>query len=241
MDITKLNPHIDADYIVYRVGFAVKDDEPIEYALSTVKHAIENVWAKFPKATTRRVFISGKNNFRDKIATIQVYKGNRDPAKKPKFYDEIRQYMVDYHGAEIVNGMEAEDAAAIQQYSHKDKSTILVGQDKDLQCIPGWHFNPVKDTLHYQTLADANVSFWKQVITGDRTDNILGLEGYGPVAANKIIDPCNKDWDAMYRATLDEYGKVYGSRAFDVMHETAQLVWILRKEGETYDGSSIEA
>jgi len=44
--------------------------------------------------------------------------------------------MIDHHDAEVVHGMEAEDACGIAQYSHKDKSTVIVGQDKDLLCIP---------------------------------------------------------------------------------------------------------
>lgn len=241
MNTEALSPLIDADYIVYRVGFAVKDDEPIEYALSTVKHSLEHVWEKFPKGRERHIFLSGKGNFRDNIATIQVYKGNRDPSHKPKFYTEIKDYMINVHGAQTVNGMEAEDAAGIMQYANKDRSTVIVGVDKDLLCVPGWHYNPVKEELVYVTLSEANTHFWKQVLTGDRVDNILGIPGCGPKTANKIIDPVAGDWEQMEQAVLDAYIKHYGNTTSgeSAMDETAKLVWILRKEGETYDGTSI--
>src|SRR3990172_4560856 len=45
---TNLIPIVDADFIVYRVGFAVKEDEPIENALSTVRSTIHNIWDRFP-------------------------------------------------------------------------------------------------------------------------------------------------------------------------------------------------
>jgi hypothetical protein len=151
--------------------------------------------------------------------------------------------MINHHGAETVDGMEAEDAAGIIQYAHKDKSTVIVGVDKDLLCVPGWHYNPVKQELVYVTLAEANTYFWKQVLTGDRVDNILGIPGLGPKTADKLIDPVAGSWDGMMDVVIKAYIKHYGhvEQGEEAMHETAKLVWILRKKGETYDGSSIEA
>lgn len=234
-----LNPLIDLDYLVYRVGFAVKDDEPLEYALSTVKASLNTIWDTFLGSEKRRLFLTGKGNFRDKVATVQVYKGNRDPSHKPKYYSEIREYLINVHGAEVVEGMEAEDACGIEQYAHKDQSTVIVGVDKDLLGIPGWHYNPVKDKLFYQTLADANEHFWKQVITGDRVDNIRGIDGLGDVKAMRLLAPCNKEWQRMHDVTLAEYKKQHGDDAERVMDETCKLIWILRKDNETYNGSTI--
>lgn len=240
MDSRSLNPLVDADYLVYRVGFAVKDGEPVEFALSTVKHAIQNIWDKFPHHKHHALYLTGKGNFRDKVATLATYKGNRDPANKPFYYSEIREYMINHHDAQVVQGMEAEDEAGIQQYASKDRDTVIVGVDKDLLCIPGWHYNPVKDTMVYVTLAEANENFWKQVLTGDRTDNIIGLEGIGPVKAGKLIAPCKREWQRMRDVVLDAYRKQYGNDAERYMDEVAKLIWILRKGGETYDGSSID-
>src|SRR6478609_6438642 len=97
---SELIPLVDADYLVYRIGFAVKDDEPLEYALATVRSAVGNIWEKFPDSPQQgQMFLTGKENFRDKVATIQIYKGNRDPANKPKYYSEIREYMISRHKA----------------------------------------------------------------------------------------------------------------------------------------------
>lgn len=240
MNKTHLIPIVDSDYIVYRVGFAVKNDEPIEYALATVRSSIHNIWDRFPDSKEPgQLFLTGKDNFRDKVATIQEYKGNRDRTERPKYYSEIREYMINHHRATVVDGMEAEDRVGIIQYSSKDRNTVIVGVDKDLLCIPGYHYNPVKDTLDYVTLPQADENFWKQVLTGDRTDNILGIKGMGPKTAEKLITPCQQSWSRMHEVVLLEYKKHYGSEAEQAMDENAKLIWILRKEGETYDGSPI--
>jgi 5'-3' exonuclease len=240
MQNTALNPLVDADFIIYRVGFAVKDDEPLEFALSTVKSVINNIKDRFPEAQSHRLFLTGKGNFRDKVATLQIYKGNRDPSHKPKYYTEIKEYMIQHHDAEVVQGMEAEDACGIEQYAAKNRDTVIVGVDKDLLTIPGWHYNPVKDTMTYVTLPEANEYFWKQVLTGDRTDNIRGIDGLGPKTADKLIAPCNRDWNKMREVVLEQYKKQHGNDAEAIMDETARLVFILRKAGETYDGSPIQ-
>jgi len=233
------------------VGFAVKEDEPVENALSTVRHIIHNIWDRFPDSPEPgKLFISGKNNFRDYLPcsdevfleSPKYYKGNRDPSLRPHYYDDIREYMIHVHGAIPVDGMEAEDAAAIYHYSKKDRSTVLVHQDKDLLCIPGWHWNPVKmDSVYYVTMQEANKNFWKQVLTGDRTDNIRGIDGIGVKTADKLIDPCDGDWMKMHDTVLAHYRKQYGDNAEARMDATCKLVWILRKEGETYDGQPIVA
>lgn len=240
MTNSSLRPLVDADYIAYRIGFAIGDSEPIEFALSTVKNHLNHIHDKFSdRPEPAKLFFGGKNNFREKIATLNVYKGNRDPSKKPYYYDDIREYMINYHGAVVVDGMEAEDACGIEQFANKDKSTVIVGVDKDLLCIPGYHYNPVKDTLIYQNIGNANQHFWTQVLTGDPTDNIKGLDKVGPKTAEKILAPCNQQWIAMHDAVLNEYDKKFGTKGYTIMNETAKLVWILREEGKTYDGSSI--
>jgi hypothetical protein len=247
METKELIPLVDADGIVYRVGFAVKEEEPLEYALATVRSVIRNIWDVFPVNKDKgQLFLTGKRNFRDAVATLQPYKGNRDPTHRPKYYPEIRQYIETYYPTTVVHGMEAEDACGIAQYAAKDRSTVIVGVDKDLRCLPGWHYNPVKEVLFYQTLADANYWFWAQVLSGDRTDNIPGIKGLGESKKGKLssrieklLAPAEKDWGRMQDIVLAQYRKQYGDAAEQAMHEVATLIWILRKEGETYNGSQI--
>ncbi len=227
-----LTPLIDGDVICYRVGFAVKEDEPVENALATIKHVLNNIMDRFPEATSRRLFLTGKGNFRDDIATLRPYKGNRDPANRPHYYKEIRDYMLEHQGAEMVHGQEADDAQAIEQWKNKDKSTVIVGIDKDLYMIPGYHYHWVKDELKYITLADANRHFFWQMLVGDRTDNIPGIDGIGPVKADKLLAPCNKDVMKMAQVVRAEYDRQYGGNAPAAHKEIANLLWMRREENQ---------
>lgn len=253
-----LYPLVDADYLAYRIGFAINESEPVEFALSTVKHAVNNIWDAF--GVKGELFLTGKGNYRELVASVQEYKGNRIQ-EKPFYYQDIRDYLVNVHKAQVVTGMEADDIVGIRQYAKTDRSTCIVGQDKDLRCIPGHHYDPVKEEYFYMTLAESNYWFWFQVLTGDRVDNILGCgkmtdgvyksgkkigqaytkrKGVGPEEAKSVLDATDKSWNQMQAAVLAQYAKIYGSSAQEVMHENAQLVWIMRKYGIGYDGKRIE-
>jgi hypothetical protein len=233
----KLRPLVDADYMMYRIGFAVGEDEPVEFALSTVKHAVNNIWDRF--GCKGELYLTGKGNYRDEIATIQVYKGNRDPNDKPFYYQEIKDYLINIHLAEVVHGMEADDKVGIEQYKCKNRDTIIVGQDKDLDMIPGWHYNPVKDVQYYVNIEEANYNFFMQLLTGDRTDNIRGIDGLGPKKAEKLLADARTDWGYMMDICRTQYEKQHPENAAAALHETATLLWIQRKENINYDGSLI--
>ena len=231
MNNSHLNPLVDGDILVYRVGFAVKDDEPVEYALSTVKHAIHNIYDRFPDSERQVLYLSGKDNFRDHIAKMAVYKGNRDPSHRPHYYQEIKDYMIAHQHAIVVEGQEADDAMVQEQWRNKDKSTVICSIDKDLRTCPGFHYNFVKDKLDYVTLTDANAFFFEQLLTGDRTDNIPGIKGLGPVKAGKLLAPCNKETQRMKDVVMSEYRKQYGDDAERAYWEISNLLWIRREEG----------
>lgn len=221
--------------------------------MHTVKCVIEEIYNKFPDRAWSKLFLSGKNNFRDTLATIKVYKGNRDPSNKPQYYDEIKDYLINVHKAIVVDGQEADDAQGIEQWKHKDKSTVIVGIDKDLKMIPGWHYNWVKGELEYVRMEDANAFFFMQMLIGDATDNILGCaimkegvyktgkkagqayikrSGVGPEEAIELLAPCNKDVVLMAQVVQEQYRKYYGEQGFMAYRENANLLWIRREENQ---------
>jgi 5'-3' exonuclease len=227
-------PLIDGDVIVYRCGFACKDDEPIQNHIQTVKAAIDGIMQAFPEAPSSKLFISGRFNFREQLATILPYKGNRQDARKPVYYKEIREYLVERLGAVVVDGMEADDALGMAQWAANDKSTCIVSIDKDLNMIPGWHYNWVKKVGYWVHPRDADMMLWKQMLEGDRSDNIPGIPGIGPKTVEKIVAECNSDPVRLRTRVEEEYQKLYGATWQEAFDEVANLLWIFRTPTTTW-------
>ena len=147
---------IDADVLRYQLGFVYQRKVVDDYGEIVIVPSPSHVWKpkvdayisdimKNAGATSCKLFLTGKGNFREKIAKKKVYKGTRHAAK-PVLYDELGTYFVDEWDAEVITGMEADDALTITQYEdymgwqghdYEDCETIICTTDKDLRMAPG--------------------------------------------------------------------------------------------------------
>jgi 5'-3' exonuclease len=123
--------------------------EPVEHCLHSVKLVIKGIMESID-ATEAQIFLTGKANFRDDL--YGKYKANRDRSRKPHHYEAIGEYLVKYWGAEVVTGVEADDAMGWWQWKEilrapdlASTETCICTLDKDLNMIPGYHFNWVAD------------------------------------------------------------------------------------------------
>lgn len=247
-----LNVLSDTDWAIYNSGFAADKQAKEEWgesylehdykawALSNLKTCVQTILDRFPDRKYARFFIGGKGNYRYNVATIQPYKGNRDKAHRPKYYEEMREYLADRFAAEYSHGREADDEVSIIQFSNPDKSTVIVSYDKDLKTTPGWNYNPVKKELTYITKKEADLTFWLQVCTGDSTDNIRGIKGFGPKAAEKLKARFPDDLNGLRKEIDGLFKGSYGADWESAQHETCTLVWLQRKDWINYDGGKIE-
>ena len=170
----------DTNPDVELVSNSYKEYEPLSHALANVK----SVMARISEVGELvGVFLSSGENFRHRLATMKKYKGNRDDAIRPKYYAEVRKYLIDYYGALTFESIEADDALAMCQ---KD-DTAIVSIDKDLLQVPGYHYDWVKGDKMYISPEVGLRKLWLQVLTGDGTDNIPGIRGVGPVKARKLL------------------------------------------------------
>jgi DNA polymerase-1 len=217
---------VDADFLVYRIGFASEDDDE-QYARSRVTEWLTDMVYFDLKAEDYKAWITGKDNFRYQVAVTHPYKGNRKDLKKPKHYEALRGHL-ERLGAVVTVGEEADDAVGIE--SAKGNYWI-VHVDKDLDQLPGWHYNPVKKEEYYVDEFQGLKNFYLQVLTGDRTDWIFGIKGVGPVKAAKILEGTETE-EEMYSAVCKAYEK-YGE-SIDRVHENGKLLWLRRKEGEIW-------
>ena len=131
-------------------------------------------------------------------------------------------------GFEMVEGQEADDAIGIKAYTLDPEDCIIYSIDKDLDMIRGWHYNFVKDKEYYVKEEDTLRTFYKQVLTGDRVDNIPGLKGIGDKKAEKILGDASTEKE-LFPLVLAAY-----DNDIHRMTEMAQLLWIRRKENELW-------
>ena len=82
---------------------------------------------------------------------------------------------------------------------------------------------------------EANYNFYHQLLVGDRTDNIPGIDGIGPVKASRALGDIGKDLEYYARVVREEYKRQYESKWEDALQEVAQLIWIRREPGKGTD------
>ena len=217
---------VDSDILCYRIGFAC-EEETLNHARQSMDSFIIDIMTfHLPDVFDYEFHLTGKGNFRDEIAVTKPYKGNRTGMKKPKHLQALRDYLVDKWGAIMHEGQEADDGMAIKQYELGDES-IIVSIDKDLDMVPGWHYNFNKRSRYYTTPEEGMYKFYKQILTGDRVDNIQGVMGIGEKKAEKILAECTTESE-MWKACI----KAHGSKERAV--EDARLLWMRSKDDEIW-------
>jgi hypothetical protein len=208
---------------------------PVSHALQNVKQALGSI-AQACDSNDGQIYLTGKGNYRHKAATTHPYKGNRDPDHKPVHYQAIIDYLLNTWDAEMVEGMEADDAMGIAQWKNLEDSkkfpfvdeyTCICTIDKDLDMIPGWHYNFRKEEKYRTNLEESDFFFYKQMLTGDRVDNIIGIKGIGEVKAHKLL--FGKSAEEMENTIIKKYKAEFGKDYISRYHENETLLWILRE------------
>lgn len=132
-------------------------------------------------------------NFR-KTLVDPSYKGNRKEVRKPLALPGLEAYAYEHHRTARYPSLEADDVIGI--IATRYKNCIIYSEDKDLNQIPGLHFDGKE--LYRVTPEDGYRFFMSQVITGDTADGYKGCPGAGPAAAKKLLTgPKEGWWDAI--------------------------------------------
>lgn len=211
--------------------------EPVENALANVKSMVEMALANLGvDVDDMTMYLSGPTNYRDGVATLRPYKGNRDAAHKPVHGPAIKEYMERKYNTVYSVDEEADDVVAYNHYAmylRDPYSTIIATVDKDLNMIPGLHYNFVKDETYNVTEEDAIRWFYTQLLTGDSTDNIPGIPGCGPKKAEKLLEGLIDEAE-YYEVCRQTYQKEYGDGDAALL-ENARLLWIRRQPNEWWN------
>lgn len=219
---------IDGDILCYSVGFA-NEDESEDKALVEMDSKLDEITFNCG-ASESVIYLSGSNNFRKKL--FPSYKAHRKQPK-PKHFQALRNYLIKVEQAEVAEGQEADDLLGINQ----TQDTIICSLDKDLLMVEGWHYNWRRDESVEVTKAEGLHNFYRQLITGDSTDNIPGQYGIGPKKANDILAGC--ETEGQYNKVVFDSYKNYFEYCTEVevlnhINIIGQLLYIRRKEGEEW-------
>jgi len=247
---------IDGDVLLYQNGFAsdaaakglykqqhggsdegfdiTTDHEPLEYCLHGVKQTLESIM-NITGSHDKQVWLSHPVNYRELF--YPPYKTNRDITHKPFWYDEIKEYLLDRHNALFSEqGDEADDALGIAQVRGPAPGweTIIATIDKDLDMIPGLHYNFSKTkagngvyTMHDP---DALSRFYTQIVTGDSSDAIPGIyawSGKKTKARQELLVPI--EFAKTEKEMLNHVLKLFNNDREHVAL-VGKLLWIKRDE-----------
>jgi 5'-3' exonuclease len=173
-------------------------------------------------ADTYQCFLSGRGNFRYQV--YPEYKANRRDTIDPRFRKDCKDFLVTEWHAEYSEGCEADDLLGICQTD----DTIIASIDKDLLMIPGQHYNWVRDEQIFVDGIDGIKHLYKQMLIGDKADNIIGVQGLGPVKSGRIIDHLETEEEM-----IEEVFNLYDEDAVRFL-QNVQCLWIMRNVGETW-------
>ena len=230
------------------------DTEPEAHAIHnldrSVQRILDSVSEEWKRPVAVYVFTTGDTNFRDEVSSS--YKQSRKGVRKPTHLNACKARLEHHWDAMWVDGYEADDLICIESYSRDHKDCVVCSLDKDLLQIPGYNYNWAKEAHELITIRKARNLFWRQVLTGDKTDDIVGLNGIGPVKSQKALDDlfvcdatdydyykrCTEMWmNNMPRdSTKDSFGDTvfaeskieYIQRIMKAMNTSATLLYLCR-------------
>lgn len=215
---------IDADFIKYLVVHDIFKDIKMKNAMlykNPVHHytqeRVDNVISSFNCKALLFCFSGPSDNtFRCSVSFEKKYKGNRsyneNYENEANDKMEVVKYIKERYPSLIYNNLEADDLLCMLQ----DEDTFIYSKDKDLLQIPGMHWDIQKEVFFEVSQSEGLSFLMEQMVTGDTTDNITGIQGSGPVAAKKILEgvTVKNQAFAVMMAYFNKYGIVNGIDCF---------------------------
>lgn len=188
---------IDADSIIYIVAWNNRDVEDERLIMSNINEFMVGLMMAVKADSYLGVF-SPKTTFRNRVT--EDYKANRPPAKEwiTKWKQLIIDYCIKQYGFVVAEDMEADDVLSVM----RGEDVVLCHIDKDLNQIPGEHYNYSKKTFYAVDDTAATYNFWYQVLVGDTTDNVKGAWRIGPVSAAKLLSQNPLDYEGVVSRTF---------------------------------------
>lgn len=187
---------IDADIVAYKFAAKAQRVTPFGIAVDDLESVTPLVdecltdWMKQLKATDLIICLSGPSAEGWRLDYLPTYKGNRKDVVRPELLMPIKDYLADNYPSYRRPSLEADDIMGILS-THPTLipgQKVIVSEDKDMKTIPGWLFNPAKDSKA-RLISPEEADYWHlyQTLLGDTTDGYKGCPGAGPKAWEKFF------------------------------------------------------
>ena len=214
-----------------------KELEPVEQAVAIAGAMIRDIKERYAKEDPSvHVFLSPDvGNYREQLATRAKYKGNRSDSPRPTHHRAVVNALIQ-RGANVAIGQEADDSLGIEATRRNGElrgSAVICSIDKDLWQIPGRHYHFVNKSEGIVGAREGTLFFYQQVLTGDASDNVPGIEGIGPRKAEDILSGAQDPKDCWERV-LEAYKKAYGDDGERFALEAGSLLYIRKKPNEMW-------
>lgn len=207
----KENPKWKAeDFIVEDVAEQIGE---VSWAVNALKQKMFAIKNSAPVKSVKFVIGGPHGNFRDTVARIQPYKGQR--GDKPLLFNAIKKSILKHCSGDVIQpqtNIETDDLVSVYLYEEiekgEDSERAISSPDKDLKMCVGWQTdaNDWNAPAHY---VDDFTGFYNhcwQSLRGDSIDNIMGIphgvpsvkerfglragKGFGETAATKCLADC---------------------------------------------------
>lgn len=238
---------IDADSLVYLIAirqYNAGNRTSKRSVVVSTRTFIESILTN-ANSSHYIIFVQGLGHSNYRKKEYPRYKEHRTPNEAVEHWKPTILTVLESYNTVVLKTIESDDAVNI--YAKATKAPyIIVTNDKDLNGIPGIHFNPFQSGLSQEerwfnvTDGQATLQRWAQILAGDGTDASLedtGIKGIGmgkkdkPGKAHKVLKGV---LPSAYNAVvakkyMDTYGVVKG---LERMALTYRVIHILEEPRE---------
>ena len=253
MDMKNILTLLDGDSFIYRI-VTLHEDE-LDWGI--VKYELDRYFIKILNDTNAAFylgFIEGRNrgNFRKELTRnhplVPEYKAGRPP--KPAWFWKAAEYLISRWHFVLVDEIESDDAICICNKRFKKPTVVghkeillhpvMSTHDKDYMQVVGTHFDFVThvwrevDPIGKVWVDDKGKIrgygvrfFWSQMITGDSTDNVIGIRN----ARKKLVVETlmsTDSFDELEALVQQWYIDKYDFNADEIYHTNMALLRLLR-------------
>jgi DNA polymerase-1 len=223
---------VDGDVLLY---FAIWGTDSLKEAKTKFRDILtSNLEDTFTKDYA--LAFGGPNNFRKILHPEYKMTNTRKKVtdNKPEWFEDLKHWAASMPSSHLCDGYEADDQLRVwaQEAESANTQYVISSVDKDLDCIPGMHFNPRTSKLYKVDTEYADWFYWKQILMGDGVDNIPGIKGMGPKKAEALL--VNSTKDNRKGIVCKAYHQAYKEQGYENLVFNGRLIHLWRYMGDYF-------